>query len=131
MPSATSCKYSALIDKILGSAKVTTVLAGVRMPRMNSVTERWVNASIQWVPATPDGFTAHSRPATARLVPLVRRSARDLCPQRRYRRTVQVPLGHRIFAGQQLQSGVRVPQVVDGDHGRRTIAQSLGTLALA
>ena len=35
-------KYPALIDEILSSAKITTVLAGVRMPRMNSVTERWV-----------------------------------------------------------------------------------------
>jgi hypothetical protein len=35
-------KYPALIDEILSSAKITTVLAGVRMPRMNSITERWV-----------------------------------------------------------------------------------------
>jgi len=35
-------KYPALIDQILSSAKITTVLTGVRMPRMNSITERWV-----------------------------------------------------------------------------------------
>jgi transposase InsO family protein len=35
-------KYPALIDEILSSAKITTVLTGARMPRMNSITERWV-----------------------------------------------------------------------------------------
>jgi transposase InsO family protein len=35
-------KYPALIDEILSSAKITTVLTGVQMPRMNSITERWV-----------------------------------------------------------------------------------------
>jgi transposase InsO family protein len=35
-------KYVALIDEILGSAGITTVLTGVRMPRMNAITERWV-----------------------------------------------------------------------------------------
>ncbi|WP_116200503.1 integrase core domain-containing protein [Amycolatopsis circi] len=35
-------KYPALIDEILGSAGITTVLTGVRMPRMNAITERWV-----------------------------------------------------------------------------------------
>jgi hypothetical protein len=35
-------KYSELIDKILGTAGIATVLTGVRMPRMNSITERWV-----------------------------------------------------------------------------------------
>ena len=35
-------KYPALIDKILGSAGIATVLTGVRMPRMNSIIERWV-----------------------------------------------------------------------------------------
>jgi transposase InsO family protein len=35
-------KYPALIDEILSSAGITTVLTGVRMPRMNSITERWV-----------------------------------------------------------------------------------------
>jgi transposase InsO family protein len=35
-------KYPALIDEILTSAGITTVLTGIRMPRMNSITERWV-----------------------------------------------------------------------------------------
>ncbi len=35
-------KYPALIGEILGSAGITTVLTGVRMPRMNAITERWV-----------------------------------------------------------------------------------------
>ncbi|MFJ8962842.1 integrase core domain-containing protein [Lentzea sp. NPDC102401] len=35
-------KHPALIDDVLGSAGIATVLTGVRMPRMNSVMERWV-----------------------------------------------------------------------------------------
>jgi transposase InsO family protein len=35
-------KYPVLIDKILAGDSVTTVLTGVRMPRMNAITERWV-----------------------------------------------------------------------------------------
>jgi transposase InsO family protein len=35
-------KYPALIDEILSNAGTTTVLTGVRMPRMNAITERWV-----------------------------------------------------------------------------------------
>jgi transposase InsO family protein len=35
-------KYPALIDEVLGNAGITTVLTGVRMPRMNAITERWV-----------------------------------------------------------------------------------------
>jgi putative transposase len=35
-------KYPALIDQVLSSAGITTVLTGVRMPRMNAITERWV-----------------------------------------------------------------------------------------
>jgi transposase len=35
-------KYPALIDEILGSAGITTVLTGIRMPRMNAITERWM-----------------------------------------------------------------------------------------
>ncbi|MFJ5993158.1 hypothetical protein [Lentzea sp. NPDC092896] len=31
-------KYPALIDKILGTAGIATLLTGVRMPRMNSIT---------------------------------------------------------------------------------------------
>jgi hypothetical protein len=31
-----------LIDKILGTAGIATVLTGVRMPRINSIIERWV-----------------------------------------------------------------------------------------
>jgi transposase InsO family protein len=35
-------KYPGLIDEILASTGITTVLTGVRMPRMNSIMERWV-----------------------------------------------------------------------------------------
>lgn len=35
-------KYPAAIDEVLGTAGITTVLTGVRMPRMNAITERWV-----------------------------------------------------------------------------------------
>ncbi|MFD5124448.1 integrase core domain-containing protein [Streptomyces sp. NPDC058385] len=35
-------KYSALFDEILADADIRAVLTGVRMPRMNSITERWV-----------------------------------------------------------------------------------------
>ena len=35
-------KCPELIDKILGAAGIATVLTGVRMPRMNSIFERWV-----------------------------------------------------------------------------------------
>ncbi|WP_232241343.1 transposase [Kutzneria sp. 744] len=35
-------KYPALIDEILSSAGIATVLTGVRMPRMNAIMERWV-----------------------------------------------------------------------------------------
>lgn len=35
-------KYPALIDEIPNSVGITTPLAGVRMPRMNAIAERWV-----------------------------------------------------------------------------------------
>lgn len=35
-------KYPTLIDEMLSAAGITTVLTGVRVPRMNAVTERWV-----------------------------------------------------------------------------------------
>jgi putative transposase len=35
-------KYPALLDVILSGAGITTVLTGIRMPRMNAITERWV-----------------------------------------------------------------------------------------
>ncbi|MFF3906512.1 integrase core domain-containing protein [Streptomyces sp. NPDC001848] len=35
-------KFPALFDQILAAAGVQTVLTGVRMPRMNSIMERWV-----------------------------------------------------------------------------------------
>lgn len=35
-------KYPALIDEILSTAGIATMLTGVRIPRMNSITERWV-----------------------------------------------------------------------------------------
>jgi transposase InsO family protein len=34
-------KFPALFDRILGDAGIETVLTGVRMPRMNSIMERW------------------------------------------------------------------------------------------
>ncbi|CAL9574609.1 hypothetical protein SUDANB95_04867 [Actinosynnema sp. ALI-1.44] len=35
-------KYPALIDEIPSTTGIATVLTGVRMHRMNSITERWV-----------------------------------------------------------------------------------------
>lgn len=35
-------KYPALIDEILRAAGIATVLTGVRVPRINSIIERWV-----------------------------------------------------------------------------------------
>ena len=35
-------KYPASIDKILSTAGIAAVETGVRMPRMNSIIERWV-----------------------------------------------------------------------------------------
>ncbi len=37
-------KYPALFDEILADAGITCVLSGVRMPRMNSIMERWIQA---------------------------------------------------------------------------------------
>ncbi|MEU7876537.1 integrase, partial [Dactylosporangium sp. NPDC049140] len=37
-------KYPALFDAILADAGTTVVLSGVRMPRMNSIMERWIQA---------------------------------------------------------------------------------------
>jgi putative transposase len=35
-------KFPALFDQVLADAGITTVLSGVRVPRMNSIMERWV-----------------------------------------------------------------------------------------
>jgi hypothetical protein len=35
-------KYPTLLDEILASAGITTAPTGVRIPRMNAITERWV-----------------------------------------------------------------------------------------
>lgn len=37
-------KYPALFDTILADAGITVVLSGVRMPRMNAIMERWIQA---------------------------------------------------------------------------------------
>src|SRR4051794_20004637 len=37
-------KYPAMFDQVLADAGITTVLSGVRMPRMNSIMERWIQA---------------------------------------------------------------------------------------
>ncbi|WP_345564573.1 integrase core domain-containing protein [Nonomuraea rosea] len=37
-------KFPALMDEILAEAGITTVLTGIRMPRMNSIMERWVQS---------------------------------------------------------------------------------------
>jgi transposase InsO family protein len=37
-------KYPALFDAILADAGITIVLSGVRMPRMNSIMERWIQS---------------------------------------------------------------------------------------
>jgi hypothetical protein len=35
-------KYPDVIDAVLHDVGIATVLAGVRIPRMNAITERWV-----------------------------------------------------------------------------------------
>ncbi|MFG6202255.1 integrase core domain-containing protein [Nonomuraea sp. JJY05] len=37
-------KFPALMDEILADASIKTVLTGIRMPRMNSIMERWVQS---------------------------------------------------------------------------------------
>jgi len=37
-------KYPALLDTILADAGIEVVLSGVRMPRMNSIMERWIQS---------------------------------------------------------------------------------------
>jgi putative transposase len=37
-------KYPAMLDAILADAGITVVLSGVRMPRMNSIMERWIQS---------------------------------------------------------------------------------------
>jgi len=37
-------KYPAVFDQVLADAGITIVLSGVRMPRMNSIMERWIQA---------------------------------------------------------------------------------------
>jgi hypothetical protein len=37
-------KYPALLDTILAEAGIEAVLSGIQMPRMNSITERWIQS---------------------------------------------------------------------------------------
>jgi transposase InsO family protein len=37
-------KYPALFDLILADTGITVVLSGVRVPRMNSIVERWIQS---------------------------------------------------------------------------------------
>jgi transposase InsO family protein len=37
-------KHPAMFDQVLADAGITIVLSGVRMPRMNSIMERWIQA---------------------------------------------------------------------------------------
>ena len=37
-------KFPALMDEILAEAGIKTMLTGIRIPRMNSITERWVQS---------------------------------------------------------------------------------------
>jgi transposase InsO family protein len=37
-------KFPVLMDEVLTEAGITTVLTGIRMPRMNSIMERWVQS---------------------------------------------------------------------------------------
>jgi transposase InsO family protein len=37
-------KYPAMFDQVLADAGIGVVLSGVRMPRMNSIMERWIQA---------------------------------------------------------------------------------------
>ena len=43
-------KFAALIEEILADAGIQTVLTGVRMPRMNSIMERWMQSCRQRTP---------------------------------------------------------------------------------
>jgi hypothetical protein len=62
-------KFPGLFDVILAGAGIDVVLSGVRMPRMNSIMERWVQTcrhelsdrTLIWNPAPPS-----ARPAGAR-----------------------------------------------------------------
>jgi len=48
-------KYPALIGEILSSAGITTVLTGIRMPRMNAIIERWAKTlRAELLDRTPD-----------------------------------------------------------------------------
>ncbi|MEV0830129.1 hypothetical protein [Nonomuraea rubra] len=52
-------KFPALMDEILAEAGITTVLTGVRMPRMNSIMERWCNrAATSFSTAASSGTNA-------------------------------------------------------------------------
>jgi transposase len=76
-------KYPALIDEILGSAKIATVLTGVRMPRMNSIIERWVktvrgetagpHADLESDPLTPRAARVRAALQRAPNLPITRR----------------------------------------------------------
>ncbi|WP_221762204.1 integrase core domain-containing protein [Nonomuraea sp. WAC 01424] len=37
-------KFPAIMDEVLAEAGIKTVLTGIRMPRMNSIMERWVQS---------------------------------------------------------------------------------------
>jgi putative transposase len=57
-------QYPALLDEILASAGITTVLTGIRIPRMNAITERWVTTlRAELLDRTPIWSKTHLRHA--------------------------------------------------------------------
>ena len=57
-------KFPALVDAILADAGISVVLSGVRMPRMNSIMERWIQSCRHELPdRTPLWNQAHLLPA--------------------------------------------------------------------
>jgi transposase InsO family protein len=80
-------KYPALIDKLLASAGIATVPTGVRVPRMNSVIERWVKTlraelldrTLIWVRPTCGTRCANTSGTTTSTEPTDHSLARHPC----------------------------------------------------
>ena len=86
-------KYPALIGEILSTAGIATVLTGVRMPRMNAITERWVKTlrtelldrTLIWKPDPPTARAPRVRAALqpAPNPPIPRRRSTPASPRPR------------------------------------------------
>ena len=91
-------KYPALLDSVLADTGIDVVLSGVRMPRMNSIMERWIaqffdigqSRSLPW----------QRRPEASRLLAALRD------PQRGFTNVV-IGEPHRAFYGNQF--GLTMP----------------------